>query len=144
MGKREVKGFLKGQISIEYLFMMGFTLLLLIPTIILFASESENIKSDIAAAHATQVARKIADKAEEMYYQGAPSKTTIMVSIPEGIENISFENKEIEISYRTSDNALEDIVQISPINMTGGINCTEGVHNIEIQSEGDYVSISEN
>lgn len=123
--------------------MMGFTLLLLIPTIILFATESNNLQSDIAASHATQIARKIADKAEEVYYQGAPSKTTIRISIPKGVENITFSSKEVIISYRNPDNLLQEIIQNTPINISGNISASVGVHFISIKSEGDYVSVSE-
>jgi hypothetical protein len=127
----------------EYLLMMGFTLLLLIPIMILFATESNNIKSDIAASHATQIARKIADKAEEMYYQGEPSKTTIRVNIPQGIENITFQNREVVIYYKTPDGVLQEIIQVTPINISGSISSLQGIHLISIKSEGDYVSISE-
>ena len=122
---------------------MGFTLVLLIPTILLFATESEHIKSDIAISQASQIAREIAYKAEEMYYQGEPSKTTLKVNIPRGIENMTFQNKEIIIYYKTSDNVILDISQITPINISGNISTVQGVHLIAIKSEGDYVSVSE-
>ena len=141
--KKEVKYFKKSQFSMEYLLMMGFSLLLLIPTVILFATESQNIKSDISTSQATKVAREIADKAEDIYYQGTPSKTTIRVSIPSGVENITFQNKEVVITYRNPDNVLQEIVQITPINISGDISSAAGVHFIVIKSEGDYVSISE-
>lgn len=143
MTKRGVDSSCKAQFSMEYLMMMGFALLLLIPTIFLFATESENIKSDIAMSHATQVARKIADKAEEVYYQGEPSRTTIKVNIPQGIENITFDNKEIIIYLRNPDNVILAIIESSPVNITGNVSSKEGVHFIQIKSEGDYVSVSE-
>jgi len=123
--------------------MMGFSMLMLIPIILLFATESQNIKSDIAASHATQVARKIADKAEEMYYQGEPSRTTIRVSIPQGVESIEFQNKEVIINYKTPDNIIQQIIQITPVNITGNISSAKGIHFIEIKSEGEYILVSD-
>ncbi|MBR9690919.1 hypothetical protein GOV08_04515, partial [Candidatus Woesearchaeota archaeon] len=105
--------------------------------------ESENIKSDIAASHATQIARKIAEKAEEMYYQGTPSRTTIKVSIPKGIESIEFNNREVVINFTTPDNVVQQIIQVTPINITGSVSSEQGVHFILIKSEGDYVNVTE-
>ena len=133
----------QAQFSIEYMVMMGFALLLLLPTILLFATEKENIKSDIAASQATQIARKIADKAEEIYYQGAPSRTTLKVYMPRGVESITFSNREVVISFRTSANVLSDIVEVTPVNITGSISPASGIHYIEIKSEGDYILVSE-
>ncbi len=123
--------------------MMGFALLLLIPTIIIFARESGNIKSDIAASQATQIVRKIADKAEEVYYQGDPSRTTIRVNMPDGVQNITFNNREVVISFKNSDDIVQEISQVTPINMTGNLSSAKGVHFIQIKSEGEYVSVTE-
>jgi len=133
----------KAQFSIEYLMMMGFALMLLIPIIVLFASESQNMKSDIAVSQLNQVAMKIADKAEEVYYQGQPSRTTIKVSIPQGVKNITFSNNEIIFNFLNPDNVVLQVEQDTPINVTGNISSNAGIHFIQIESEGEYVLVSE-
>lgn len=142
--KKEVNFRSKAQFSMEYLLMMGFTLMLLIPTIILFASESNNIKSDMGLSQITQITIKLSEKAEEMYYQGSPSRTTVKASFPEHIENITISGKDIVFYYRNSDNTLQTIVQTCQINVTGNLSVSKGIHFILIKSEGDYVSIEEN
>lgn len=141
--KKEVFGIKKGQFSVEYLLMMGFTMLLLLPTIILFVTESQNIRYDISASQATQIARKIADKAEEMYYQGEPSKTTLKVYIPTGVFEIRCANNTIAVSLLTPDNAEQEILQFTAINITGNFSTSSGIYYIEIKSEGDFVSVKE-
>ena len=133
----------KAQFSIEYLIMMGFTLLLIIPTIIIFANESTNIKSDIALSQINKVALKLSEKAEEVYYQGAPSRTTIRTNLPSGIENISISGKDIVFIYSGYGNSTITVIETAQVNVTGNISIRQGVHNILIKSEGDYVSITE-
>lgn len=140
--KKEVKS-KKSQFSMEYLLMMGFTFMLLIPTIILFAQQQNNIESDMSASQATQIARKIADKSEEMYYQGEPSRTTLKVFIPNGVENITFDNMTIIVYFKDSDGVIHDIVQEAPVTINGTIGNSNGLHVIEIRSMGDYIFINE-
>ena len=143
MNKKEVRG-KKSQFSMEYVMMMGFTLLLLMPTIIIFATEQNNIKSDIAASHATQIARKLAEKSEEMFYQGAPSRTTIKISIPHGVENITFQNQDVVVGFRNQENVLNEIIESTSVNITGFIDVkNSGVYFIQIKAEGDYVNVTQ-
>lgn len=143
MLKKGVKFSRKAQFSMEYLLMMGFALLLLIPTIYLFINESNNIKSDIALSQLNKISLKLSEKSEEVYYQGAPSRTTITANFPYGIKNISIQGKDILFIYEGYENSTLTVLQTCQINVTGNISTKAGVHNILIKSEGEYVSISE-
>jgi uncharacterized protein (UPF0333 family) len=89
MGKR-------GQVSIEYLAVFAFAMLLTIPLIILYIDQSNSMKIDTANAQAYRVVSKIADSADEIYYQGSPAKKTIRIAFPEGIQEVNITGSYIE------------------------------------------------
>ena len=67
------------QVSLEYLIMVGFSLLLIIPIVAIYGSEKQDIYDRVSFSQANQIATKIADSSEIVYYLGKPSQTTITV-----------------------------------------------------------------
>jgi uncharacterized protein (UPF0333 family) len=86
----------QAQVSLEYLAVFAFALLLTMPLIVLYIEQSNNIKTDTANAQAYRVVSKISDSADEIYYQGSPAKKTVRIAFPEGIEEININGSYIE------------------------------------------------
>ena len=141
MKKRGVLGS-RGQVAMEYMMVIGFAMLLLIPTLILYVSESQNVKADIAVAQAAKIARILADKAEEVYYMGEPSMTTVKMNIPEGVKSLNFSYREVSVFFQRSNGFTNEITDTTPINLTGSFETEPGLYYIQIKSMGDYVLIS--
>ena len=136
-----MKALTTAQISMEYMVIVGFALLLTIPTIVIFFSQSTQTIEQVNTAQAKQIARKIVDNAEKVYYLGKPATTTIKVSMPSGVESIFISGKEVMISVRGT-SGVSDIVEVSTVNITGNLTASSGVRHIRIENIGSSVNVS--
>lgn len=69
----------------EYLLVVGFSLAIIIPVTALLYGEYQESKTELDLEHLTEVARELVFQAEKLYYQGAPSSTTVEASFPNGV-----------------------------------------------------------
>lgn len=141
--KIELCSFKKAQVSMEFIIIVGFVFLLTIPLVIVFFEQTTIIKDAISTNHIRNIAIRITDRAETIYYLGEPSKTTIKTQFPENIERINITTKAVIFEYRNSKNDLRPIIVTSAVNLSGNISINQGIHNIEIESLGGLVSITE-
>jgi len=129
------------QVSMEYVIIIGFVMLITIPLIVIFYEHTSNTSYQVITSQVDKIAKKVVDSAESVYYLGEPSKTRIKVYMPEKVEQVIIGNKEISFKVKTG-SGLTDISQISSVNISGDIAITPGIHYINIESKGDYVWIS--
>ena len=132
----------RGQISVEFIVIYGFVLLMMIPLTIIFYTQSGDTKDVLYNNQLHNIGTRVIDKAESIYYYGQPSKTTIKAYFPENIENITIKNREFIFKFRNSKNTLNEIILTSLVNISGSVSNNQGIHNIIIESQGDYVKIS--
>ena len=138
----------RGQISIEFIAIFGFVFLMTIPLIIIFFDQAGSVQDAISENQIRNIAIKITDKAEAIYYSGYPSKTTIKAYFPEKIDSVNITSRTIIFNYRTAENLLHSIQSVSLINITGNISAEPGIHYIQLEAYneaggGGGVSISE-
>jgi len=132
----------KGQVSMEYVMLFGFTFLIILPLIIigfLYSSESED---QIITSQINQIAKKLVDSAEEVYYYGAPARTVVDIYIPKNIKSAIITGNTILFKVQTV-NGITDIAYSSPVAINGTIPNSEGLKHIKIEAKGNYVWISE-
>ena len=134
---------LKAQVSIEYLFIIGFVTLITIPLLVIYFSYSAQSKDIVATSQALQIARKIVDSAESVYYLGTPSQTTLKLNFPDGIVSTNLSNREVVFKISTN-SGVTDIVEVSSINISGNLPLTEGVHVVTVKAEDGYVQLTSN
>ena len=134
---------LKAQVSIEYLFIIGFVTLITIPLLVIYFSYSAQSKDIVATSQALQIARKIVDSAEPVYYLGKPSQTTLKLNFPDGIVSTNLSNREVVFKISTN-SGVTDIVEVSSINISGNLPLTEGVHVVTVKAEDGYVQLTSN
>ena len=131
------------QVSMEYLFVIGFSTLMIIPLLIIYYNYSNEASDSVATAQALQVARKIVDSAESVYYLGKPSQTTIKVSFPDKISNATLSDKEVFFKIKVK-GGLSDVVFPSSVNITGTLPTSQGIHIITLKAETSYVQLTSN
>ncbi len=107
----------KGQVSMEYLIVMGFIFMMIIPLVVIFMQENDNMERDIAIASASKISKELIDAAEEIYYKGPPSKTTIKVNFPKRIINVTISPTEISMKITGSKGTINNINYPSEINL---------------------------
>ncbi|MGB9749057.1 MAG: hypothetical protein ACP5OZ_02585 [Candidatus Woesearchaeota archaeon] len=131
----------RAQISMEFLIIMGFAMATTIPLLLTYYEYSRNANIRIKTEQVYKIAREIADSAESVYYIGAPSKTTMRVYIPEGVDSIEINQRKIVFKVKFYGN-ISEISYSSNVNLSGTISSHQGIHNIEIEAKEDYVEIT--
>lgn len=131
------------QVSVEYMFIMGFAALMTIPLLLIYYTYTSDSSDTVATSQAMQVARKIVDASESVYYLGKPSQTTLKLNFPDSIDSISLSSREVLFKVKTR-NGVTDVVQISSVNISGTLPKSQGIHIITIRAEEGYVQITSN
>ena len=134
---------LRSQVSVEYMLVMGFAALLTIPLLLIYHTYSADSTDAVATGQALQIARKITDSSESVYYLGKPSQTTLKLNFPERIQSTNISSKEIVFRVKTQAGVTE-VVQVSPVNMSGTLPVSAGIHVITVKAEEGYVQITSN
>ena len=134
---------LKSQVSVEYMLVMGFAALITLPLLLIYYTYSADSTEFVATSQALQIARKIVDSSESVYYLGKPSQTTLKFNFPDRIYSTNLTNKEVVFKIKTK-SGITDVVQISSVNMSGSMPTTQGIHIITVKAEDGYVQITSN
>lgn len=132
---------MKSQVSVEYLLIIGFVAVITVPLIILYYRYTSDSSDEIIASQLSQIANKIADAAESVYFLGSPSQTTIKVYIPGQIAGASVDNKEVLFNITTR-SGISQIIQVSSVKLTGNLPIERGAYSITIKARDTDVEIS--
>src|SRR3989338_10929834 len=135
--------FLKSQVSVEYMLVMGFAALMTVPLLLIYYTSSADTTDSVAVSQSMQIARKIADASESVYYLGKPSQTTLKFNFPDRIQSTSLSNREVVIKVKTQA-GVTDIVQVSAVNITGTLPTSQGIHVLTIKADDGFVQITSN
>ena len=130
----------KAQVSLEFLIVVAFALMITIPLVIIFYQQSESINTEVSASQIDKVASEMRDAADEVYYLGAPSKKTITIYMPEGVNNVTLRNNTIIFSVDAPINDYE-LVKWTAANLTGSIKSYSGIHHVSAEAYDTYVNI---
>lgn len=132
----------RGQISIEYLIVVGFVTLLVITILGVSYLYANGIRDQIKTNQAQTFAEKVIAESEKVYYAGEPSKTTITAYLPEGVTQLEVAEQSIIISLTIGSNTSKAAYSSNvPINIT--ISTTPGVKHLIITAQSDRVVVVE-
>ncbi len=131
----------RSQVSMEYVIILGFVMFAIIGTLGIAFFYSGNIKDNIKLNQVNNFADKIIATAENVFYYGEPSKATISVYLPEGVENITILDKDIIISTHTS-SGLEKRAFSSNVQLEGNIPHSSGIKKLVVQAAETKVTIN--
>jgi uncharacterized protein (UPF0333 family) len=131
----------KGQISTEYLIVVGFivfVVLLVLGAALLYSSQ---INDSMQSRQVEQFAIKLISSAESVKYAGEPSRSTISAYLPSNVRGIQLINKEIVIDFITS-SGLNRVSYLSKVALEGEISTLSGIKKIRIVALSDSVNIT--
>jgi len=131
----------EGQISVEYMMLIGFVTIVSIPLLIIFFSFTQDSGDEIASVQVQQIAKKIIDAAESVYYLGEPSQTTLRVNIPDNVVLVNLSDYEVVFKIKTKSGEV-DIVQNSDVNITGFLPTNQSTYLITVKAGPNYVNVS--
>ncbi len=132
----------RSQVSMEYMLVVGFTLLLIVPILVLYGREKEAINNQVSMRQAENIARKIADSAETVYYIGKPAKTTLKVYMPQRVHSATVANNEIYFTINYGKLLADTPAAYCSVNVTGNISTKPGIQYIEIAADDNVVNIT--
>lgn len=132
----------KGQVSMEFLMVTGFAFLLLIPVLILFLTQTQDINEDVTAAQVNKLGEELVESVNNVYYLGEPTKKTIHAYIPKYVKSITFTDNRIIFTVDTGTFSYV-VTKIAAANITGSLSSNAGLHTIEIIAQGNAVIIQE-
>jgi len=131
----------KTQAATEYLMVVGFVLVILIPGIYLYVTYSAESQDSIINAKVDAVANEIVKATDQVYSYGEGSQTKLTINLPDSIKLIEFINNEIIFTVVNSKGAESEIAKVANVNLQGEITLIPGTKTINIQSFGDSVGV---
>ncbi|MEM4638125.1 MAG: hypothetical protein QXK76_03845 [Candidatus Woesearchaeota archaeon] len=131
---------IKSQISMEYVLIIAFSLLIAIPLTIIFFQYSQTYNDDVVLSQVNSVMDTILASAEEIYYLGEPSQKTITVYLPESVEEITFSNGYFSFKMNSGGNTYT-LYRSANINFTGNMSRVAGARKITIKAVNNTVQI---
>lgn len=131
----------RGQVGMEYLMIMGFVFVILIPTLAVYFLYHQNAQDEIASTQLRAIATKITDAAETVYYLGEPTQTRLTVTLPGAVRSSTVQGREIVFTLTTSSGTAE-VVAVSAVNMTGSLPQERGTYRITVAAAGDAAALS--
>ena len=135
--------YLKSQVSVEYMLVMGFAALMTLPLLLIYYTYSADSTEFVATSQAMQIARKVVDSSESVYFLGKPSQTTLKLYFPDGIKSTNLSSREVVLKVKIR-NGIAEIVQVSSVNMSGNLPTTQGIHIVTLKAQDGYVQVSSN
>jgi hypothetical protein len=131
----------RGQVAIEYMIVVSFALMVIIPYALYLQDVSTSFARDNDLSMASNDVQRIGQTADWVYSQGPPSKMQLTLSIPSGVEDITFVNKTMTWRMRVG-SGYSDIYYNSVAPLNGSLPTVEGYYNILVSSTGTGVDIT--
>lgn len=130
-----------GQVSVEYLSILGITLLLLAPLGVI-VNEYLNYSDDqISEQQLVEISRTIVDTSQTVFFLGYPTKIKLKIYFPNHITSAQVLNHGISFLMKGS-SSEKDFYEYSPVNLTGNLTTNSGLHYVLIQALPEQVNIS--
>lgn len=132
----------RAQVSIEYLMIIGFVFIVIVPASILAYQSVQEHQDSVKLQQVEKALVQITRESEAVYYMGPPTRSIVEVYFPNGVFTSNVTNKEAIAVVRTS-YGLVTVSVPTRINLTGNFTTTQGLHRLQIQAASSYVEVSD-
>ena len=131
----------RAQISMEYILITGFSLLIAMPLVIIFFSNSAAFNENIVNSQTKTVLDEMMDAAQAVHYLGEPSQKTIAVYFPQYIQEVKFGDGYMGFVVLQR-GMLQTHYKYASINFTGNLTTYAGLHRIKVLAVNNTVQFS--
>lgn len=134
----------KSQVGMEYMIVVGFITLAIITVLGFSVLFSSQIKERIRLNHAESFAVGLINSAESVFFAGEPSKKTIKLYLPDGVDRIYLVDDYtlvMEVSVSSGQNVRGFSSKV-PLQINGVITTGEGTRNFVIEATSTNVRIT--
>lgn len=132
----------KGQISTEYLIIVGFVVFLVIGVMGVALFYTTGSQDQIRLGNVAQFANTITTNAEEIYYAGEPSRRTFTAYLPIGVNSIQISGQFMIFNVSTG-SGTNVILYKSNAPLQGNLTARSGVKRLQLVAQQTYVTVSE-
>ena len=132
----------RGQLSIEYLTLVGFTLAIIAVLILVQFQNNEEQNVLVVSSQVDKIARTLVDAADEVYFLGAPARTTIKLYMPHQVKSIDLFPNALVVTIGTAQ-GISEIDRYSAVNLTGNISPNQGIKHIKVMAQEGRVCLLE-
>lgn len=132
----------RGQVSVEYLILIGFITfaILTIAGVVLFYSTS--IQDQLRFNQLERLSQKVIGSADTVFYSGLPAKATITIYVPAGIEALEVTGTLLVFNVSSSHGTAR-IAYTATVPLEGSFNISSGVKRIEVTAKASSVLLRE-
>lgn len=143
----------KAQVGIEYMILIGFVTLIITSILILAFVYSDRIRDGIKLNQIESFCIQLINSAESVFFAGEPSKTTITLYLPEGVNSLEIkcgggsnppclvdESYYLITSVSTSSGEDKRAYK-SRVPIQGIISTGTGTRKLSLEAREDYVEI---
>jgi hypothetical protein len=131
----------RSQVGVEYLIVVGFITFAILSILTVAFFYSNRINDQIRLNQIESFATQVINSAENVFFAGEPSKTTISLYLPEGVQSIEVNADYIFITTTVSTTTNKRAYN-SNVPLQGGITNTPGIKKITLEAKQSYVLIS--
>jgi hypothetical protein len=132
----------KGQSAFEYAIIVGLALLILLPLWININNSLGATQTGLQSSYAHHAVSKLKGAADSVFVQGSPAKFTMLVTMPNGVDNVTIGNNEISIRLSTP-SGITDVVATTLGPVQGSIGTSPGAHRVVVAASGSIINITE-
>lgn len=132
----------RGQISTEYLIVVGFVTFLIISIMGLSLFYTSQIRDKVRFDQLQNFANKVISSSESVFYAGEPSRAVINAYLPAGVESIVISEGGMVFSVSSS-SGLTVVEFQSQVPIYGSIGNLEGVKTISIVSNSTGIILGD-
>ena len=125
----------------EYMMVMGFAFLMLIPTIIIFFQQEPKIVDQASIAQLRKAGSELEKSIYTVYYLGAPTKEELTLYLPENLKGGTIKNNQIILTIDSYSLGRYNYTIETNINITGTINPHPGLNKFIIEAKEYEVEI---
>jgi len=130
----------KAQVALEYLVIISFGLMVLIPLAIYLRGSASNYSNDVNLILASQSLEKLGQAIDWVNLQGEPAKIKVKILIPNQVENISFLGRVMVWKVRTPA-GVSDLYYVATANLTGSLPTLPGIYEVMVEAEEGGVRV---
>lgn len=122
----------RGQISTEYLIVVGFVMFLVTSILGVALFYTSNIQDRLKISQLESFADKVISNAEVIYFAGSPSRATITAHLPQGVHSITFQDNEYLVFDIATSSGENTISYKSNVPISGSLQPGEGLKRITL------------
>ena len=129
---------MKGQVATEYLVIVAFIVVILVPVTIIYIKYTGSTQDVVGGAKTSYIAKEISKAANEVYSYGIDSQKKISVSFPENVQSVSFSGNELLFTIIDSKGGVSEVVEVADVNFKSTtLPVTSGQKDLIVKAVND-------